>query len=256
MLPDVRQLFPEPADVEPLVAYGSDGRPAPAGRPWVLLGMIASADGATAVDGRSGQLGGAADKSVFAAVRHVADLIVVGSATARAENYGPPVMNDAARAARVARGQAPMPHLAVVSGSLDFDLTSRLFTGWPDDARPIVITAESAPPERRRALEAVADVEVDGERVSVGGILDVASKLEAKVVLVEGGPHLNGQFVEVGTIDELCLTIAPLIVGGPSPSIAVGDHGNVLDMRIDRLLEQDGLLFCRYVNAASVPSPS
>src|SRR4051794_37753697 len=71
MLPDVRQLLPEAVDdVDPLDCYGRDARPSPGDRPWVLLGMIASADGSTAVDGRSGKLGGAADKAVFAAVRH------------------------------------------------------------------------------------------------------------------------------------------------------------------------------------------
>ena len=98
----MRQLFPEPVgSVEPLDVYRD--LPVVESRPAVRLNMISSVDGSTALDGRSGGLGGPADRKVFAALRSLADVVLVAAGTVRAENYGP--------------GSLP---IAVVSGSLFF----------------------------------------------------------------------------------------------------------------------------------------
>ena len=99
----MRQLFPETIEaIEPLAVYRD--LPVVGGRPAVRLNMISSVDGATAVEGRSGGLGGPADRKVFAALRSLADVILVAAGTVRTENYGP----------------ANVP-IAVVSGSLRLD---------------------------------------------------------------------------------------------------------------------------------------
>ena len=122
----MRQLLPEPVeDVDPDELYPDDARPAGVDRPWVLLNMVTSVDGATAVEGRSAGLGGAADQTVFHVLRSVPDVILVGAATVRAERYGPPRTSQAHQAARQARGQAPFPRLAIVSGRLDLDARHR-----------------------------------------------------------------------------------------------------------------------------------
>src|SRR5215472_15738405 len=107
----MRQIFPERdgasealggADLADLAALADPADPAsrtselvaalgeiyayPAGR-WVRANMIASVDGAIAVEGRSGPLSGVADKLVFAVLRSLADVIVVGARTVRAERY-------------------------------------------------------------------------------------------------------------------------------------------------------------------------
>ena len=62
----MRKLLPEPADEVDLAGlYADVERRRPPDRPWVLVNMVATADGATAVDGRSGPLGGAPDRQVF-----------------------------------------------------------------------------------------------------------------------------------------------------------------------------------------------
>src|SRR5688572_14206623 len=109
-----------------------------------MVNMISSADGATAVEGLSGGLGGPADQKVFGAVRAVADVIVAGAGTVRAERYGPPRPSGARRTAREGRGQAPAPRLAVVSRSLDLDLDSPAFT----ESRAVVVTCAAAPAAR------------------------------------------------------------------------------------------------------------
>src|SRR3954469_18893439 len=85
----MRQLFPELVEpVEPAAVYADQPPPRPE-RPGVRCNMIASADGGTAVAGRSGGLGGTADHRVFRALRSLADVVLVGAGTARAEQYGP-----------------------------------------------------------------------------------------------------------------------------------------------------------------------
>lgn len=247
----MRMLWPEHgADVEPTEAYAADERPVPAGRPWVLTNMIASVDGSAAdPTGRSGGLGGSADKRVFAAIRAVADVIVAGSATVIAEDYGPVRLTPELREARRQRGQAEVPRLAVVTASLRIDPGRRLFQESSGE-RPIVLTTASADPERRRALSAVAEVvEVGDDRVDWARALAALPDLAgARVVLSEGGPSTNGQLVAADVLDEVCLTMAPALVGGPAPRITAGGPGSDLrPLLLARILTEDGYLFLRYV---------
>jgi riboflavin biosynthesis pyrimidine reductase len=239
-------------DVDPLPLYGDDERVAPAGRPWVLVNMIATIDGATSVDGVSGPLGGAPDKRVFGAVRAVADVILVAAGTVRAERYGPPQPSDAVRAARSARGQSPTPRLAIVTRSLDLDLDGRIFADAEPGAKPIIVTTSSAPSERRTAATRVAEVvEAGADGVEMRPCLAALHGMGARVVLCEGGPSLVGQLVADDLVDEQCLTLAPLLASGDSARLA---HGATPDaprrMRVDRILEEDSLVFCRYVREA------
>jgi riboflavin biosynthesis pyrimidine reductase len=245
MLPPMRELYPNAADdVDPLVRYGADDRTPPSdARPWVLLNMIATVDGATEVDGRSGGLGGPADKLVFGAVRAVADVILVGAGTARAESYGAP---------RVPPGKTVAPRLAIVTRSLDIDPAARVFVDAPPDRRTIVVTTERSDASRRAALEDVADVVVVGtDEVDIPKTLAMLRARGARVTLCEGGPSLNGQLVAAGALDELCLSLAPLVAGGSSPRLAHGLAPPELSpMRLDRVLEADDMLFLRYVRAS------
>jgi len=221
----MRLLFPNSADdVDVATLYSSAERPR---SPWVLVNMISTIDGATAIGGMSGGLGGPADKRVFTAIRSVADVILVGAGTVRAENYGPD------------------PRLAIVTASLDLDPHSRVFSG---DARPTVLTSSDADAARRDALSAAANiVEVnEGRHVDLRAAL---AHLEG-VVVCEGGPSLNGQLVADDLVDELCLSLSPLLAAGDSPRVA---HGAAADaprpLQLAHALEEDGLLFLRYVRS-------
>ena len=228
MLPPVRQLFPVPIDeVDPADAYAGDDR---SRSPWVLVNMISTIDGATAIAGRSGGLGGPADKRVFAAIRSVADFILVGAGTVRAENYGPPSAG----------------RLAIVSGSLDLDPGARVFTG---DQRPVLITTRDAKEARGDALGEVADIWTFGQsHLNLRGVFE-GGPLYGTVVC-EGGPSLNGQLVAEDLVDEMCLTLSPMLAGGRSPRAAHGqDTEHARPMQLARVLEEDGLLFFRYVRS-------
>jgi riboflavin biosynthesis pyrimidine reductase len=224
----LRQLFPESIDaVEPLAVYRD--LPVVDGRPAVRLNMIGSADGATAVDGRSGGLGGPADRKVFAALRSLADVVLVAAGTVRTENYGP--------------GQLP---IAVVSGSLRLDWEAPFFTAATH--RPIVVTAGRSPAEARKQAETVADVLVAGDaEVDLRSAVGQLGERGFTHVLAEGGPSFNGSLAAAGLLDELCLTIAPVLVSGDAKRILAGPALQPPpDVQLRSLCEEDGYLFARY----------
>ena len=110
--------------------------------------MVVSVDGATQVDGRSGGLGGPADRRMFLSLRSIADVILVAAGTVRAEHYGPPRTSPDQRAQRLAHGQAECPRIAIVSGSLDLDLDAALFTEATEP--PLLFTSPAADPAKVR----------------------------------------------------------------------------------------------------------
>ena len=253
----MRQLLPAsgPAavpEVDPVATYAGDDRTAPDDRPWVLVNMVASADGATAVEGRSGALGGPADRAAFTAIRAVADIILVAAGTARVEGYGPPKTPPALQAAREARGQAPKPRIALVTRSVELDFESDLFAD--PASRCLVIAPEDADADRLAAAAAVADVITSGRgSVDLAPAVAHLGALGAAVVLAEGGPSLLGQLAEADLVDELCLTLSPTLVAGASARIVHGPDlpGGLAPLHLDRVLEQDGVLLLRYLVARS-----
>ncbi len=247
----MRQLLPQPADdIDPYDAHAQARRPAPTGRPWMALNMVTSTDGAIAVEGRSGSLGSAADLAVFRAIRGIGDVIVAAGGTVRAEGYGPPKPSEAVRAARLARGQAERPRMAVVSGSLDLDETSSYFTeAWEP---PLVYTAASAPADRVAALRKVADVQVAGERmVDLAAMAHHLGTLGLACAVVEGGGILNGHLLGADLIDELNLTLAPMVVGGVSNRAVVSPDEHPRHLSLAHLWESEGTLLARYVRTSS-----
>jgi len=224
----MRQLLPFPRDpVDPAELYGD--LPAAGTRPAVRLNMIASIDGATAVAGLSGGLGGPADHALFAVLRAQADVVLVAAGTVRAEHYGP--------------SEVPV---AVISRSCRLDWDSPFFTAAI--APPIVITVAEAPALERKKAADLADVITAGEQdVDLAAALGALSDRGCARVLAEGGPTLNGQLAAAGLLDELCLTISPLLAGGQAKRILAGPAlAPGPGWRLRSLCEQDGFLFLRY----------
>ena len=215
-----------------------------------MINMISSADGATIVDGSSETLSSPADRAVFSAVRACADWIVVAAGTARAERYGLPRPKAAVQKARVARGRSERPLLAVASMSLDLPSDLPMFVDQQaDDDPPVIFTGSGTPADVVDRFQGVAEVvRASSLRPTPAEILAELGRRGAEVVLCEGGPSLNAQFVDAGVVDELCLSVAPLLVGGYSPRMTQGSHlPTVLRMDLDHLLEADDMLFIRYL---------
>jgi len=227
----MRQLLPFACDpVDPVTLYGD--LPPAGTRPTVRLNMIASIDGATAVAGLSGGLGGPADQALFAVLRSQADIVLVAAGTVRAEHYGP----------------SAVP-VAVISRSCQLDWDSPFFTAAI--APPFVVTVAEAPALERKKAADLAEVIIAGERdVDLAFALGALAERGFARVLAEGGPSLNGQLAAAGLLDELCLTLSPLLAGGQAKRILAGPDlglpGAGLGWRLRSLCEQDGFLFLRY----------
>jgi riboflavin biosynthesis pyrimidine reductase len=256
----VREIFPAgPATPE----IGPDGVAAvaklyaypaatPGRAPWVRANMVESVDGAGSLDGRSAGLSGDADRQVFRVLRSLADVIVAGAGTARAEKYRPVRAQEIWPELR--SGRPATPPIAVVTRTLDLDLNGPLLAGPAGSARTIVLTTETAPADRRAAAAEHADVVVLGkDTVTPAAMVDALAARGYRNVLVEGGPTLLAQIVDAGLLDELCLTISPLLEGGDvgrilaPPPAPEPPHGAVARLSLAHLLENQGALLCRYL---------
>jgi riboflavin biosynthesis pyrimidine reductase len=222
----------------------------PAG-PVLRANMVASADGAASLDGASAGLSGAADRHVFALNRTLADVILVGAGTVRDEGYKPVRIRELWKHLR--EGRTPTPPIAVISGRLDLDPESPLFTSAPPHARTIVLTAAHADACTRAALEKHADVIVAGQaRVDPSLALAALRDRGFPRILTEGGPSILAQFTAAGLLDELCLTVAPLLAGPAAPRIVTGapflaDGAPApVPLRLAHIIEADGFLLNRY----------
>ena len=213
------------------------------GRPWVMVNFISSADGGTALHGKSSGLGDEDDKTLFQAMRTVPDVIMVGSGTVEAEDYRPVTLDDERRERRLAAGLSEVPLLAIVSGRLGFDPEARVFSD--PEHRPMVITGPDAEPAKLALLGDSADV-VFLDEVTPARILERLGA--AGIILCEGGPTLVGQLVAEHMVDELNLTVAPTMISGRSARVAHGPPAEPpLDMRLDRAMFGDRSLFLRYL---------
>jgi riboflavin biosynthesis pyrimidine reductase len=244
----LRQLLPadqDDPDLAALYAY-PDG-------PWLRANMVSSADGAANLEGASAGLSSETDRQLFALLRALSDVIIVGAATVRTERYKPARVREPWRYLR--DGRTPTPPIAVVTGRLDLDPDSPLVTAAPPDARTIVITTAEAPADRRAELARHADVIVAGqETVDLKAAVSALAERGYRGMLAEGGPHLlaqllEAQLLEARLLDELCLTIGPLMTGPGANRIVAGALPTVppLPLRLAHVLEDDSFLFCRYV---------
>jgi riboflavin biosynthesis pyrimidine reductase len=226
-------------------------------RPWIRANMIASADGASALAGRSGGLGGPADRMVFSVLRSLADVILVGAGTARAERYKP------ARPSRLwtdlRHGRPPTPAIALVSRSLDLGGCEALLSDAPPDAQTIVLTtaAAAAGTGGTGASTGRARVVVAGEQhVDIGQAIAALVSLGFRQILTEGGPHLLGQLALAGLVDELCLTVSPILAAGTASRIAAGDPAPdrpdpATGLVLAHVLTDAGFLLSRYVKGTA-----
>ncbi|MCU1688982.1 MAG: pyrimidine reductase, riboflavin biosynthesis, partial [Jatrophihabitantaceae bacterium] len=199
---------------------------------------------------RSAGLQTPGDNRVFAVLREICDVFLVGAGTARSEGYGPAVPSDARQARRVAMGYPAIPRTALISGSLDIDPSSPLIAEAPESARTIVLTHGASDPSRRAALAvAGADVLVVGSTsVDLPAVRDHLVELGLRRILCEGGPSLLSSMVDAQVADELCLSLTPWLVGPGPGRIAAGLEwgSDPRGAQLTHLLEDDGALFARY----------
>jgi riboflavin biosynthesis pyrimidine reductase len=246
----VRRLLPHPDtdddldDAGILAAYEL-----PAGRS-LRVNFITSLDGATTVDGRSGGLGTPGDLRVFEVLRSLADVVLVGAGTAAAEGYRAVEADSAVGRIRTSIGRPPTMPIAIVSRRASIDPAGGLVVGAASPT--ILVTCAAADPARRGALaDAGVTVLVCGDDdVDLPTAVDRLAGLGHDHVLCEGGATLLRSALTAGVVDELDLSIAPLLVGS-GPRLLDGLPGGSVGLDLHQLLEEDGVLFTRYVRRSS-----
>ena len=257
----MRQIFPEQGEqLGPLDQTPEPGDPAaaklvgelariyayPEGR-CVRANMIASVDGAISVQGRSGGLSGVADRLLFGVLRSLADVIVVGAGTARAEKYG--LVKPASMWPQLRQGRKATPPIAVITRSLSLDLDSQLIHGEHGQLPPtIVFTTKQAPADQLAVAARTADVIVTGDQdVPVRSVIEQLSGLGYRRILVEGGPTLLAQLTAASLLDELCVTTSPLLEGGHAGRMLAAPAPTPSQLKLAALIEDNGFLLGRYL---------
>ncbi|MFY1633058.1 pyrimidine reductase family protein [Solwaraspora sp. WMMB335] len=247
----IGRLIPQPPDAglddEQLVAAYAT----PTG-PHLRANFVTSTDGAVAVAGRSAGLSGRTDKRVFAILRMLCDALLVGAGTLRQEQYRALRLDPRRRDWRRRHGLPEHPTLVVVSGSLDLDPAHPALADAP--VRPIVLTATTAPRQRRRRLAEVAEViDTGGRAANLRVGLDQLRARGHQRLLCEGGPLLLGTLTAADLVDELCLTISPLLAGSGAGRISAGPPSPPRRLRLCQVLADDaGTLLLRYTRATTV----
>ena len=204
----------------------------------LFLDMVATVDGRATVEGRSGPIGGEGDKEMFHALREVPDAILVGSGTLRAEKYGRLVRSPERRARRAAAGLDPDPLMIVVTGSGNLPWDAPL---WAEPEQRVVVFGPVRMPP---SVTAQVDVRPYAEPpAALARLRDEG----VRCVLCEGGPTLNHTLFEAGVVDDLCLTIGPLIAAGEGLTLV---HGEALrpplGMTLRWVVRHGDELFLRY----------
>lgn len=201
-------LFPRPQEISVAEAYDSAHRTRrrdhSGDRPWVVLSMISTADGATAIDGNSAKLGGPADREVFLHLHRSADCVLVGAQTIRQDSYSP----------------------------------------LPAHQKLVVLSTTGDLGANTQAL-----LHAGNTQIVTGDVRNIVHDLSGNICVLEGGSKLNNQMLQANLIDEICLTIAPMFVGGTTPRIFEGEWFNHESWTLAHVCHDSGFVFLRYLRS-------
>lgn len=201
-------LFPQPQEISVEEAYNGTHRIRRrdlfGDRPWVVLSMISTADGATAIDGNSAKLGGPTDRQVFLHLHRSADCVLVGAQTIRQDSYSPLPAHQ---------------KLVVLSNTGDLGTNTQ------------------------------ALLDAGNTQIVTGDVQNIVHNLSGNICVLEGGSNLNNQMLQANLIDEICLTIAPMFVGGTTPRIFEGDFFNRESWTLAHVCHDSGFVFLRYLRS-------
>jgi riboflavin biosynthesis pyrimidine reductase len=194
---------------------------APADRPYVILNMVTSLDGRVTVEGTERGLGSPRDQRLMRELRVHADVTLNGAGTLRASGTSSRLGDPALEDLRERRGLPSVPIASVLSRSGDLPLDRLFFTAR--DFEAVVYLSDAAPTERARAVEATGRrvVHLPAHDEMPAMLAHMRHELGASLLLVEGGPTINGQLFDLGCVDEFFLTLGAVVVNGDHLKTAV-----------------------------------
>ncbi|MGB2850132.1 MAG: dihydrofolate reductase family protein [Solirubrobacterales bacterium] len=240
----MQRLIPDPgattieeqmAGFDPVAAAGSE-------RPHVFTNFAVTVDGHATISGRSGEIGTGTDTAMLMALRASAEAVMVGAGTLRAESYGRLLPNSETRARRERRGLPPDPLAVVVSNRMELPWDAGLFTSGAGQV--LVFTAsEEDHPETATPMEVIRH---QGGVDLVAAVKHLRTERGIRALLCEGGPHLHGDLLDAGVVDELFVTLGAKLAGGSGPRMAEGLDSGPLDVELRWLLQDGNELFARY----------
>ena len=243
----LRRLLPEPGEVmaEEACAGMRLGDLAPPDRPYLVLNMVSTLDGRITIDGRSGAIGDEADRELFFGLRTQADAVMVGAGTIRAERYGRLVRKPERRARRVAEGLEPDPLAIVVSARLRLPEDVPLLQDEHSTVAVLTASGEELGDTRAKLHYLRGPPGIDLELRPL--LQRLRTEFGVRSILCEGGPTLNESLIREGLVDELFLSLAPKLAGGPPLTILSGEPlPEPLLAELVWLFEHNGHLFGRY----------
>lgn len=211
---------------------------------YLRINMVSSIDGAISIKGKAIELSSDIDRVVFHSLRSFTDLVLVGAGTMRIEEYKPVSLTIEEQSKRIERNQKAIPPIAVVTRSGEFNFTTDFFSKAV--TKPIIITTEIG--ARVAQNNGLADIIICGKsQVDLNFAIKELNLLGYKNILCEGGPSLNADLLKENLVDELCLTINPILVQGDGKRIF---DGPIIDtpksFKISNIFTQNDQLFFRY----------
>jgi riboflavin biosynthesis pyrimidine reductase len=222
----------------------------PEGRGWVRSNFVMSLDGSVqGPDGRSGSINTESDHHVFALQRALTDAILVGANTVRVEGYRAVDLEPWQLQIREQEGLAPYPVLAIISASADLDPVIATSAAGAGGAVMIITTAGKSPDDLEPLRESgITVLEAEGTALDLALIVDQLAGTGLARLLCEGGPRLHNALHAAGVVDEMLLTLAPVVVGGQGLRSTSGTALRVptsFQLR-HALYADDGALFISY----------
>lgn len=237
-------MFPGPggATLSPKEAYGELELNALARdeRPFVIVNMIATVDGQGRIGNDTSELGNAADLELFVTLREQVDCVMAGVRTVAIENYKGPAGKPETRERRQRRGLASRPIFATATASGDLPFDAPLFQD--DGARVVVFSEATIDTSPARAAVEIVPTEDPREMLST-----LRHRYGVRSLLLEGGPTINTPFFSDELVDELFLTLAPVLTGAGTPfPIIAGDLPRHQQLHLIGALLSEEHLFLRY----------
>jgi riboflavin biosynthesis pyrimidine reductase len=218
--------------------------------PAIAVNMVASVDGATALDGRVGRLTGPADQALLRRLREESDAVLVGAATVRAEGYSTLLRPKARERRERERGRAE-PLLCVVSRDANLGPGAPALREAPSPL--IFLTSEGAQlPDAEREVLAIRSASSDpGQPVTLRPLLArLRAEHGVERVICEGGGTLNAALLAEGVAGELFVAISPLIARETDSPALVAGASEPLELELLAHASAESFVFLRYATSA------